>query len=82
MAIAIVLAIGVLAPAGSAMACGVCYGDADSPMTEGMNNGILFLLGIIGVVQVGFVALFWNFRKRARQIQARKESFRLIEGGR
>ena len=63
-----------------ALACGVCYGDPDSPMTEGMNNGILVLLGFVGIVQVGFVALFWNFRKRAKE-HTRKDDFRLIAGG-
>ena len=30
--------------------CAVCYGDADSPMSHGMNMGILTLLGIITFV--------------------------------
>ncbi len=63
-----------------ALACGVCYGDPDSPMTKGMNKGILVLLGFVGIVQVGFVALFWNFRKRAKE-HTRKDDFRLIAGG-
>lgn len=50
----------------SAMACPVCYGDAKTPMTDGVNNGILVLLGFVGVVQVGFVALFWSFWRRIR----------------
>ena len=39
-------------------ACEVCFGAADDPATLGMNNAILFLLGVIGLVQVGFVSLF------------------------
>lgn len=62
-------------------ACAVCYGDADSGMTRGMNNGILVLLGIIAAVQIGFVALFLSFRQRARQLREQKERFQLIQGG-
>ncbi|HVT43510.1 MAG TPA: hypothetical protein VMT00_03890 [Thermoanaerobaculia bacterium] len=64
-----------------ALACPVCYGEPDSAMTKGMNNGILVLLGIVGFVQLGFVALFWSFWRRAKQIRARREQFHLIEGG-
>jgi len=77
-AIAVVLAIGVAQPAA---ACPVCWGASDSPMASGMNNGIFFLLGIIGMVQIGFVALFVSFRRRARHYQDRKDSFELINGG-
>jgi hypothetical protein len=67
-----------LAP--SAIACPVCYG-APGPSTTGLNNAIIFLLIIVGLVQAGFVALFWSFRKRAKALQRRREQFRVIEGG-
>ena len=38
-----------------ASACATCFGAQDSALTQGMNKAILTLLGIIGVVQVGFV---------------------------
>ena len=62
-------------------ACPVCYGAGPGPMTDGLNNAIIFLLIIVGLVQVGFVALFWSFRKRAKALQQRRDSFRVIEGG-
>lgn len=65
-------------------ACAVCFGGVDSPMTKGMNNGILSLLGVLGVVQIGFVALFIRLRQRSRQLSQLKEAreaFRLIDGG-
>lgn len=71
----------LLAIPDAALACGVCYGDPDAPMTDGLNKGILVLLGFVGVVQAGFVALFWNFRKRAKDAQARRDGFELIRGG-
>lgn len=64
-----------------ASACAVCYGDVDSPMTAGMNNGILVLLAVIGAVQIGFVALFVGIRQRARREQRRKSRFHPIRGG-
>lgn len=64
-----------------ATACATCFGAADSMMTHGMNNGILTLLGVIGGVQVGFVALFWNLRKRSKRLREVREGFRLLEGG-
>ena len=65
----------------SVNACPVCFGNPDSPLTQGTSNGILFLLGVIGLVQIGFVALFITFWRRARAIRRRRESFHLIEGG-
>ncbi len=72
------LTIGATAPA---MACPVCFGASDSPMAAGMNNGIFFLLAVIGMVQVGFVALFVSFRRRGKAYQERKESLEVINGG-
>ena len=30
--------------------CAVCYGNPDSPMSHGMNMGVLTLLGFIGFI--------------------------------
>ena len=62
-------------------ACPVCFGDPSSPMARGMNNAIWFLLGTIGFVQIGFVALFVTFWRRARELRRRRESFHLLQGG-
>ena len=40
----IIISPGVLFP------CAVCYGDPESPMTHGMNMGVLTLMGFIGFV--------------------------------
>ena len=64
-----------------ARACEVCFGAADDPATLAMNNAILFLLGVIGLVQVGFVGLFVNFRRRARVQAEKKEKDRVLQGG-
>jgi hypothetical protein len=77
----LVVAICYLLSAISVQACPVCFGNPASPLTKGTSNGILFLLGIIGLVQIGFVALFVTFWRRARALRRRRESFHLIEGG-
>jgi len=81
IAAAVVLCAAALTLARPAIACPVCFGATDSPMAEGMNNGIFFLLGVIGMVQIGFVALFVSFRRRGKEMQQRKDSFEVINGG-
>ena len=54
-------------------ACPVCYGAADSPMTQGMNMGILSLLGITGTMLAGIGTLLLRFRKRLARAQATLE---------
>lgn len=76
----IAAAVLLLAPA-VLSACPVCYGAPNSPMTKSSNNAIMFMLGIIGFVQVGFIAMFWSFWRRAKELRRRRESFRLLDGG-
>jgi hypothetical protein len=71
----------VVAAPGAAGACAVCFGNADSAMTAGMNNGILSLLAVVVVVQGGFAALFVSFWRRARRLREKRESFQVIDGG-
>jgi hypothetical protein len=77
----VAIAIALLLIPSILSACPVCYGAPNSPMTKGSNNGIMFLLGVIGFVQVGFVAMFWSFWRRARELRRRRESFRVLDGG-
>ena len=74
------LAIAGLSLATAANACPVCFGGA-SGGNSGMNAAIFFLLAVIGIVQIGFVALFVSFWRRAKALRRKKESFRLLEGG-
>jgi len=70
----------ILAPA-TASACPVCYGNPDSLMTKGTDNAMLFMLGIVGFVQLGFIGLFVTFWRRARALRRRRESFQVLDGG-
>lgn len=71
-------AVLLLALAPSALACPVCWGSPDDPMVKGVNNGIWVLLGLVAFVQIGFVALFWTFWRRAREQRRFRESFHVI----
>ncbi len=81
-AVAALIVVAVLGAVEPAHACPVFFGQSDSPMAQGVNNGIFFQLVIIGTVQIGFVALFVSFRRRGKEIQERKDSFEIISGGR
>ncbi len=50
----------------SAHACAVCFGNKDSLQTKGSIAGVLFLLGVIGVVLAGLAVTFirWGVRER------------------
>jgi heme/copper-type cytochrome/quinol oxidase subunit 2 len=80
--------IGMLAMAlpQRAAACAACFGAADSPMVHGQNQAILFLLGIVALVQVGVVKVIWDFRQRAKRLPppptaSAVRRLRLIHGG-
>ena len=67
----------------AAAACATCYGAADSPMTHGMNNAILTLIGVVGLVYVGIGKVFLDFRRRARKLSQKatvRQRLRLIHG--
>jgi hypothetical protein len=57
-------------------ACATCYGsNVDNNMTQGMNLGILTLLGVVGTVLATFLAfLIFIFRKSAALAAAAEKS--------
>lgn len=71
----------VLAPAAPIQACTVCFGDPNSAETKGLRGAIIFLLLLVGLVQVGFIRLFWSIRQRARLHDERKKRFSIVRGG-
>jgi hypothetical protein len=50
----------------AALACPVCFGQSDSPMAQGVNMGIFFLLGVVGCVLAAFAVFFLYLARRAR----------------
>ena len=62
----VISALLLLADNSAAWACAVCFGAADSPMTQGMNMAILLMLGILACVATGFVMFFIRLFKLSR----------------
>jgi hypothetical protein len=62
----------------TASACTVCMGAPGDPMNKGVSNGIWVLLGILGFVQIGFIAMFASFWWKARQLRRFRESLQVI----
>ena len=48
--------------------CAVCYGALDGPMAEGMNNAILFLLGMIGFILISIIGTTLHFYYKAKRL--------------
>ena len=48
------------------MACSVCFGASDAPMALATNMGIIFMLGVVGIVLAGFAAFFVYLMRRAK----------------
>jgi hypothetical protein len=83
-AVAVIAGTAWLALPRVAAACATCFGDPQSPQTQGMNNAILTLLGVVGVVYVGVGKLIWDFRKRSKRLEEMRptrDRLRLIHGG-
>lgn len=59
-----------LAAKAPALACATCYGASDSPLAQGMNWGIITLLGVVGFVMFGIVAFFVHVGRKAARLNA------------
>jgi len=64
----------VVAAKSSALACATCYGASDSPLAQGMNWGIVTLLGVIGSVLAGVVAFFVHVGVTSARLNAGEHS--------
>jgi hypothetical protein len=51
-----------------ALACPVCFGQSDSPMAQGVNMGIFFLLGVVACVLAAFAVFFVYLARRSRML--------------
>jgi predicted transporter len=51
-----------------AMACPVCFGQADSPMAQATNMGIIVMLVVVAAVLVGFATFFTYLIRRANAV--------------
>ena len=52
-----------------ALACAVCYGDADGPMIKAASMGVWLMIGVIAALQSSFALFFIYLWRRARKIK-------------
>ena len=64
--LAIIVAV-LFAGRGVASACPVCFGASDSPMAEGMNAGVLVLLGVTATLLAAIAVVGWRIAARGRR---------------
>jgi len=62
----VVVTMALLAAPRAVLACPVCFGQSDSPLAKGVNMGVLFLLGTVTVVLVGFAGFMIYLARRAK----------------
>jgi hypothetical protein len=68
------IALALLSLPSRVLACATCYGASDSPLAQGMNWGIITLLGFIGSVLAGIVIFFAYIIRRAARLEAAAHS--------
>ncbi len=69
MASTFLICLATVSSAQTALACSVCYGDPNSPMTKGVEAGVLVLLGVVGTVLFGLASLFLFWVRRAANLE-------------
>ncbi len=70
MALAILIGLAPLLIAQPALACSVCFGgDPSSSINQGVQAGMLVLLGVVGVVLTGLASLMLFWMRRAAQLK-------------
>ena len=52
----------------AALACPVCFGENDSPLTSAMRIGVIFMLIVVGVVLAAFASFFIYLMRRAKMV--------------
>ena len=55
--------------------CAVCYGNPDSPMSHGMNMGVLTLLAFIGFILFMVLFSIFSISIRTKKLLIHKEKY-------
>ena len=71
MSLAIPTCLATLLSAQPALACSVCFGDPNSSMAQGVQAGVLVLLGVVGVVLTGLASLLLFWMRRAANLTSK-----------
>jgi hypothetical protein len=57
----------------AALACPVCFGENDSPLSSAMRLGVFFMLGIVAAVLAAFAWFFIHLMRRAKMVAQQSE---------
>ena len=68
------LALGIALNPARVLACAACYGQSDSPLAQGMNWGIVSLLGVVVCVLASIATFFVFLGRRSAAMPAQTES--------
>lgn len=60
--------LGAALLSGPARACATCFGRSDSALAQGMNMGILFLLGVVLSVLAALTVFFIHLGRRSARL--------------
>jgi len=71
--LAVLPLLALLLQPGAAFGCAACFGQSGSPLAQGMNWGIMVLLGFISCVLLGVTAFFIYIVRRANTLAAQPE---------
>ena len=55
--------------------CAVCYGNPNSPMSHGMNMGVLTLMGFIGFILCVVLFSIFSISNRTKKLLTHKEKY-------
>ena len=70
----ILLTLGAVAAPRAALACPVCFGDANSPLTIATNLGIVAMLVVVAGMIGAFATFFIYLNRRAKRIAAQERT--------
>jgi hypothetical protein len=69
----VVVTLLLLAAPRTALACPVCFGENDSPLTNAMRVGVIFMLVIVAGVLAAFASFFIYLMRRAKMVARQSE---------
>jgi hypothetical protein len=64
----VILTLGAVAAPRAALACPVCFGDANSPLTIATNMGIIAMLVVVAGMIGAFATFFIYLNRRAKRV--------------
>jgi len=64
----------MLAAPRAALACPVCFGDANSPLTIAANMGIIAMLVVVAGMIGAFASFFIYLNRRAKRVAAQERT--------